>query len=136
MLRSQASSIARSFSTSAARSHFAKMQLLGNVGSINTRETKDGVPFLTYSLAVNRYNPQAENGQADWYNLSVFDEKSVNFFQNHLRAGASLFVEADVRQREIVDSNGEGKIVTSLRQTSFHVVRFPKKITEEEGESA
>ncbi|PSK39567.1 hypothetical protein C7M61_001365 [Candidozyma pseudohaemuli] len=137
MLRSQAASIARSFSTSATRSAFAKMQLLGNIGSITPRETKDGVPFLTYSLAVNRYNPQAaENGNtvADWYNLSVFDEKQVAFFNNHLRGGAQVYVEASVSQRQIVDENGEGKIVTSLRQTSFDVVRFPKKLEEEGSE--
>lgn len=126
--------IARSFSTSPSRAAFAKMQLLGNIGNITARETKDGVPFLTYSLAVNRYtNQNGESGTvAEWYNLSVFDEKQVNFFQNHLKAGAQVFVEADVRQRQIVDESGEGRIVTSLRQTNFDVVRFPKKATEEE----
>lgn len=137
MLKTPATSIARAFSTTASRSAFAKMQLLGNIGSITPRETKDGVPFLTYSLAVNRYSPQAaENGNtvADWYNLSVFDDRQVAFFTNHLRGGAQVYVEASVSQRQIVDENGEGKIVTSLRQTSFDVVRFPKKLEDEASE--
>lgn len=125
----------RTFSSSAIRSQFAKMQLLGTIGNVTARETKDGVPFLTYSLAVNRYAPQAaEEGKttvADWYNISVFDDKQVTFFQNHLRSGAQVFVEADVRQRTIVDETGENKlIVTTLRQTSYDVVRFPKKLEE------
>lgn len=125
----------RSFSSSAVRGQFAKMQLLGTIGNVTPRETKDGVPFLTYSLAVNRYSPQsAEEGKstvADWYNISVFDDKQVTFFQNHLRSGAQVYVEADVRQRTIVDESGENKlIVTTLRQTSYDVVRFPKKLEE------
>lgn len=127
---------ARTFSSSAVKSQFAKMQLLGTVGNLTTRETKDGVPFVTYSLAVNRYSPlTAEEGKttvADWYNISVFDEKHVTFFSNHLRSGAQVYVEADVRQRTLVDESGENKlIVTTLRQTGYDVVRFPKKLEEE-----
>lgn len=140
MLRSIVSQ--RSFSSSAIKSQFAKMQLLGRIGNVTHRETKDGVPFVSYSLAVNRYSPlNAEEGRntvTDWYNISVFDDKQVSFFQNHLRSGAELFVEADVRQRTLVDESGENKsIVTSLRQTHFDVVRFPKKLdAEAESESA
>lgn len=127
---------ARSFSSSAIKSQFAKMQLLGSVGNVTARETKDGVPFVTYSLAVNRYSPlTAEEGKStvtDWYNISVFDEKQVTFFSTHIRAGAQVYVEADVRQRTLVDESGENKlIVTTLRQTGYDVVRFPKKLDEE-----
>lgn len=123
----------RTFTSSAVRSEFAKMQLLGVVGNITARETKDGVPFVTYSLAVNRFSPQtAEEGKntvADWYNISVFDDKQVSFFQSHLRSGAQLYVEADVKQRALVDESGDNKhIVTTLKQTHFDVVRFPKKL--------
>ncbi|EEQ38312.1 putative cytochrome P450-DIT2 [Clavispora lusitaniae] len=123
----------RTFSSSASRAAFAKMQLLGTIGNVTARETKDGVPFITYSLAVNRYSPQnAEEGKntvADWYNISVFDDKHVTFFQNHMRSGAQLYVEADVKQKALVDESGENKhIVTTLKQTHFDVVRFPKKL--------
>lgn len=127
----------RAFSSTASRNAFAKMQLLGSIGNITSRETKDGNPFITYSLAVNRYSSQVgEDGKniaTDWYNISVFDGKHVTFFQNHLRPGAQLYVEADVKQRTLVDESGENKlIVTSLNQTNFDVVRFPKKLEAEE----
>lgn len=125
----------RAFSSSAARNAFAKMQLLGNVGSVTPKETKDGLPFITYSLAVNRYDPRnAEEGKntvTDWYNLSVFDDKQVQFFQTHIRKGAQVYAEAVVSQRAYTDANGDKQILTSLRQTDFDVVRFPKKETEE-----
>lgn len=128
----------RSFSSSASRQAFAKMQLLGNVGNITPRETKDGVPFINYSLAVNRFNPLGsveDNTRTvtDWFNISVFDEKHVNAFNSFLRPGTQLFVECDVRQRVVADETGENKqVFTTLRQTSFDVIRHAKKPEEEE----
>lgn len=127
----------RSFSSSAARLAFAKMQLLGTVGIVNHRETKDGVPFINYSLAVNRFNPlgSVEEGTrtiTDWFNVSVFDERHLHAFNSFLKPGTQLFVECDVRQRVVADEAGENKqVFTSLRQTSFDVVRFAKKTEEE-----
>lgn len=122
----------RAFSASAARNAFAKMQLLGSIGNITMRETRDGVPFMTYSLAVNRWAPQSaaegKNTVTDWYNISVFDEKHIAFFGKNLASGAQVYVEADVKQRAVTDESGENKlIVTSLRQLNFDVVRFPKR---------
>ena len=135
MLRSMIQSQARSFSSSASRSAFAKMNLLGTVGSVSTRETKDGLQFINYSLAVNRFNPNESDGKStDWFNISVFNERHINFFNNYLKPGMQLYVECDVRQRQLSDENGEHKhTVTSLKQISYDVVRFAKK-TEEESE--
>lgn len=126
----------RSFSSSASRSTFAKMQLLGTVGSVNNRETRDGVPFINYSLAVNRFNPQGsieENNRTvtDWFNISVFNEKHVNSFNSFLKPGVQLYVECDVRQRVVTDENDENKqTFTSLKQVNYDVVRFAKKTEE------
>lgn len=94
------------------------------------RESKDYVPFLTYSLAVNRFIGFSEERTraTDWYNISVFDEKQISFFENHLGSGAVLIVDADVSQKQVADENGENKqIYTTLKQKKFDVVRFPKK---------
>lgn len=123
----------RSFSSTTARSDFARMQLYGCIGKIVARESKDNVPFLTYSLAVNRFLGGADKTRtADWYNISVFDEKHIAFFENHLGPGAVLIVDADVSQKQLADENGENKqIFTTLKQKKFDVVRFPKKAEEE-----
>lgn len=119
----------RNFSQSPARSAFAKMQLLGTVGNVTPRETKEGSPFINYSLAVNRYSPSDESNRAtDWFNISVFNERHVSFFNNYLKPGMQLFVECDVKQRQLVDESGENKrTVTNLTQLSYDVVRFAKK---------
>lgn len=120
----------RSLSSSAPRLDFARMQLFGVVGKVVQRELRDNVPFLTYSLAVNRFvgGRDDKTRVTDWYNVSVFEEKQVQFFENHLGPGATLIVDADVTQRQVVDESGEGKqIYTTLKQRKFDVVRFPAK---------
>lgn len=124
----------RNFSSSLLRNAFAKMSLLGTVGNVNVRETKDGLQFINYSLAVNRYNPnEPDSRSTDWFNIAVFNEKQISFFNNYLKPGMQLYVECDVRQRQISDENGENKhTLTSLRQINYDVVRFAKKDTEED----
>lgn len=105
------------------------MQLLGTVGNVAARETKSGTPFITYSLAVNRYAPNEENNRTtDWFNISVFNERHISFFNDYLKPGMQLYVECDVRQRVLADEDGENKkYVTNLQQTAYDVVRFGKK---------
>lgn len=126
----------RSFSASTIRPQFARMQLLGSIGRMEVRETKEGVPFLSYSLAVSRYSPLEAEGDkknvTDWYTISLFDEKALNFFQSYLAPGAQIYVDAEVKQRAIVDEAGNRLYVTNLKQTGFDVVRFPRKDRGEE----
>lgn len=126
---------ARSFSSSAIRSNYARMQLYGTIGKIISRESKDNNVFLTYSLAVNRYMGAGEDKSrlTDWYNISVFEDKQIEFFENFLAPGAALIVEADVTQKLVTDESGENKqVYTTLKQKRFDVVRFPKKPEVEE----
>lgn len=122
----------RAFSSSVPRNAFAKMQLLGNIGNITVKETKDKVPYVSYSLAVNRYDPtqqgDGKNQAADWYNVLAFDEKLVQFLQNYMGPGAQVYVEADVKQRSFSDeADGAKQVYTVLRQTRLDVIRFPKR---------
>lgn len=119
----------RNFSSTSARNAFAKMQLMGTVGSVGARETKAGAPIINYSLAVNRYSPNEQNQRAtDWFNISVFNERHISFFNEYLKPGMQLYVECDVRQKQLTDESGENKrYVTNLTQTSYDVIRFAKK---------
>ncbi|KAF8000744.1 hypothetical protein HF325_004533 [Metschnikowia pulcherrima] len=128
MLKSIAAT--RAFSSTASNK-FAKIQLLGRIGNITYKETKDNRPFLNYSLAVDRYAPNdAPEGKltvTDWYSLSVFDDKQVAFFQNHLDKGAQIYAEADIKQKTVQDEAGEKLVYTTMYQTRYEVIRFPKK---------
>ncbi|KAM9890988.1 hypothetical protein OXX79_011043, partial [Metschnikowia pulcherrima] len=63
----------------------------------------------------------------DWYSLSVFDDKQVAFFQNHLDKGAQIYAEADIKQKTVQDEAGEKSVYTTMYQTRYEVIRFPKK---------
>ncbi|KAK6454099.1 putative telomere binding protein [Scheffersomyces xylosifermentans] len=119
----------RSFSSSFVRPSYARIQILGTVGNVNFRETKDGVKFINYSLAVDRYSPADEDGKTtDWFNVSVFDEKQILAFEKFLKPGVQLVVDADARQRVVADESSETKYtLTSLKQRHFDVVRYAKK---------
>lgn len=119
----------RSFSSSAMRALFARVQLLGTVGNVYFKELQNGTKFILYSLAVNRYNPQEEsNKQTDWYSVAVFDEKQIATFEKVLKPGMQLYVEADAKQRPVTDEqSGANYVFTSLKQRSFDVVRFAKR---------
>lgn len=124
--------ITRAYST---RNGFARMQLLGNVGSISVRETKAGEPWLSYSLAVNRYS-RDETRPTEWYNITSFDNKHVEFFNNHVRPGTRLLVNADVTQRDVPgEGDEEVKHYTTLRQTDYEILNFGKR-PEDGAESA
>ena len=128
----------RGFASSSLRAAFAKMSLMGTVGNVATKETREGVPYIRYSLAVNRYSPNAsEERVTDWFNISVFNERHLNFFKDYLKPGMQLYVECDVRQRTIADENGENRrSLNSLRQTSYDVIRFAKRPEEQSQEEA
>lgn len=125
---------------SAKRMDFARMQLHGRLANVQERETKDGTPFVQYGLAVNRFAPkEAEEGKkyvTDWYNVSVFDPKQLNFFRSQPKNGTPLFVEADITQRLLADEEGQTRIVTSLKQTNFDLVRSSRKEGAESDEHA
>lgn len=123
----------RAFSITPARSNFAKMQLIGSVANVQAKETKDGSTFLTYALAVSKFSPLSpaddfgKRNVTEWYNITVFDDKQVSLFQNYMGNGARVYVEADVKQRTVIDENENKLVFTSLTQTKVEVLRFPKK---------
>lgn len=126
----------RSFSSSISRQSFARIQLLGTVGRIESKETRDGNKFLTYSLAVNKFNPQAEDQkQTDWYNVAVFNDSQVSSMEKIVKKGAQLLVEADVQQRVLIDEDHNQTRVANYKQLKYDVVRFARK-EEPEAEEA
>ncbi|KAK6198747.1 putative telomere binding protein [Scheffersomyces amazonensis] len=116
----------RSFSSSPARSAFARAQFLGSVGHVNLRETKDGNKFMQYSLAVNK---STRDGQqlTDWYNITVFNEAQVASLEKFLKSGSRLIVDADIRQSTWVDEENVTHHSTNFRQTHFELLSFGRR---------
>ena len=65
----------------------------GNVASeIKVSATKDGKKYAHFSMAVNKSNDQNETGNASFFNVSVFDGRSVSDFERFAKKGTPVAV--------------------------------------------
>jgi len=65
----------------------------GNVASeIRVSATKDGKKYAHFSMAVNKSNDQNETGNASFFNVSVFDGRSVSDLERFARKGTPVAV--------------------------------------------
>ena len=65
----------------------------GNVASeINVSATKDGKKCAHFSVAVNKLNDQNETGNASFFNVSVFDGRSVSDLERFAKKGTPIAV--------------------------------------------
>lgn len=65
----------------------------GNVASeIKVSATKDGKKYVYFSMAVNKSNDQNETGNASFFNVSVFDGRSVSDLERFAKKGTPVAV--------------------------------------------
>ena len=65
----------------------------GNVASeIKVLATKDGKKYAYFSMAVNKSNNQNETGNASFFNVSVFDGRSVSDLERFAKKGTPVAV--------------------------------------------
>lgn len=65
----------------------------GNVASeIKVSATKDGKKYAHFSMAVNKSNDQNETGNASFFNVSVFDGRSVSDLERFAKKGTPVAV--------------------------------------------
>lgn len=65
----------------------------GNVASeIKVSATKDGKKYAHFSMAVNKPNDQNETGNASFFNVSVFDGRSVSDLERFAKKGTPVAV--------------------------------------------
>lgn len=65
----------------------------GNVASeIKVSTTKDGKKYAYFSMAVNKSNDQNKTGNASFFNVSVFDGRSVSDLERFAKKGTPVAV--------------------------------------------
>jgi single-strand DNA-binding protein len=83
------------------------MQVIGNLGADPEDKTSSGgTRFCRFSLASNK-KVKGEK-VTTWINVTVFDEKKIDFLINYVRKGTRLFVEGEPAARAY-EQNGEVK---------------------------
>ena len=92
----------------------------GNVASeIKVSATKDGKKYAHFSVAVNKLNDQNETGNASFFNVSVFDGRSVSDLERFAKKGTPVAVAGYL-------SSDEGKDgLTYYRVNSNSVTLVP-----------
>ena len=92
----------------------------GNVASeIKVSATKDGKKYAYFSMAVNKSNDQNETGNASFFNVSVFDGRSVSDLERFAKKGTPIAVAGYL-------SSDEGKDgLTYYRVNSNSVTLVP-----------
>ena len=92
----------------------------GNVASeIKVSATKDGKKYAHFSVAVNKSNDQNETGNASFFNVSVFDGRSVSDLERFAKKGTPIAVAGYL-------SSDEGKDgLTYYRVNSNSVTLVP-----------
>lgn len=74
----------RSFTSSGARSYFAKAQFLGRIGAdIEESVSANGKRYVRYPIAVQTNKDYPVN----WFNIVAFSEKQVDFLTNYVKKG-------------------------------------------------
>jgi single-strand DNA-binding protein len=74
------------------------MQAMGNVGSDpEIKTTEKGVKLARFSLASNK----KVKGEkiTTWVNVTVFDERKIDFIASYVKKGTKLFIEGEPQAR-------------------------------------
>ncbi len=83
------------------------MQAMGNVGGDPEIKTTDkGVKLARFSLASNK-KVKGEK-VTTWVNVTVFDEKKIDFIGNYVKKGTKLFIEGEPQARAY-SADGEAR---------------------------
>jgi len=83
------------------------MQVMGNVGGDpEFKETQSGVKMCRFSLAANK-KVKGEK-VTTWVNVTVFDERKIDFIRNYVRKGSKLFLEGEPGARAYL-KDGEAR---------------------------
>ncbi|ODQ64361.1 nucleic acid-binding protein [Nadsonia fulvescens var. elongata DSM 6958] len=115
--------VSRAFSTSSVKSDFARMTLYGRIGNnLESKMSKNNTPYLQYALAVG-----GANDSVSWYNVTVFDENTIQYLEEKFAKGQAVVVEANASMRSYETEDGRNVTSLNLIQKSIHPVTFPKR---------
>lgn len=119
MLRTQV----RHLHASARRSNFAKMSIVGRIGSDFTEYTSsNNNRYLKYSVA----SQPRRDGPTNWFNITVFNEHQINFLTQYVRKGALVYVEADAANYSYEREDGSKGTSLSLVQKEVNLLKNGK----------
>ncbi|KAJ5104834.1 hypothetical protein NUU61_002181 [Penicillium alfredii] len=124
-----ATSTARTFSSSAARS-LARMSIVGRLGAApELSVTSTGLDLVKYSIATDT-GPR-DKRETSWFRVgTILDESKFRDFMLALPKGTLVLVECEARMKDREDADGKKYKTLTLAQRSIEVLRRPANISD------
>lgn len=100
-----------------------KVQLIGNIGEdIALNTTKNGTPFVRFSLATNEDYLNKDTGElisnTGWHTVTAWN-KTAELMGKYTSKGNRLYIEGKLVHTSWEDEKGEKKYKTEVRITEF-----------------
>lgn len=92
-----------------------KVILVGHIGEISTKDTKNGGKIATISLATSKkyLKEGVPHEQTEWHNI-VFFKKSAEIAERFCNKGDKLFVEGELKYEQYTDKHGIDRRATKI----------------------
>lgn len=88
------------------------MQMIGNVGGDpEFKETQSGTKLCRLSVAANK--KMKGEKITTWVNVTIFDERKIEFVRNFIRKGTKVFLEGEPQARGFL-KDGEARASLDL----------------------
>ena len=95
---------------------FNKVILIGNLtADPELKQTPNGIPVVTFSIAVNRRFQSKDNAQqqTDFFNVSAW-RATAEFVSRYFHKGSSICVIGSLQNRQWVDQQGAKRYATDV----------------------
>lgn len=100
-----------------------KVILIGNVGSVDLKATKDAKEWSIISLATSESWKDKKSGErkekTEWHRIVVWNEGLVNVIKNYVNKGSKLYIEGHLQTRKY-EQDGQTKYSTEIVLQGFN----------------
>jgi single-strand DNA-binding protein len=88
---------------------------------VELKQTPNGVPVCSFSIAVNRRHSKDSEQQTDFINCVAW-RNTAEFICKYFRKGSSLCVTGSLQTRSWTDNNGQKRYATEVVVDEVHFV--------------
>lgn len=94
---------------------YAQTIVIGNIGSIETKQAKSGMAIVSLSVAVSDRVKKGDTyeDETEWYRATVFG-KTAEFVSKYFGKGDSILLVGRMKTRKYEDKSGATKYSTEL----------------------
>ena len=89
-----------------------KAQIIGNIGKVEIRATKDGGQVVSISVATS-YKAKDGNDVVEWHNI-IFFSKLADVAAQYLKKGMKVYIEGQLKTEKYQAKDGTDRYTTKI----------------------